>query len=144
YEQFFKVIKILTGNHQDVKRGFTQMIFNVLSINRDDHVKNFAFIMADNGEWRLSPAYDLTFATGPGGEHSMTILNEGKSPKKKDIQELGKRAGLNITEMNQSMEKVVTAVQKWHVFAQLAGVNEKRGKDINSVICSNLKAFFDK
>jgi serine/threonine-protein kinase HipA len=144
YEQFLKVIKILTGNHQDVKRGFTQMIFNVLANNRDDHVKNFAFIMADNGEWKLTPAYDLTFATGPEGEHSMTILNEGKSSKKRDIQELGKKAGLSSTEINQSMEKVVTAVQKWSEFAQLAGVSEKRGKEINSVIGSNMKSFFDK
>ncbi|WP_078403915.1 HipA domain-containing protein [Elizabethkingia ursingii] len=29
--------------------------------NRDDHSKNFTFLMNELGEWRLSSAYDLTF-----------------------------------------------------------------------------------
>jgi len=30
----------------------------------DDHAKNFSFLMGRNGDWRLSPAYDLTFSWG--------------------------------------------------------------------------------
>jgi serine/threonine-protein kinase HipA len=32
------------------------MVFNVLAHNRDDHVKNFAFLMDSAGQWRLAPA----------------------------------------------------------------------------------------
>ena len=32
------------------------MVFNVLAINCDDHVKNTAFLMDRTGKWRLSPA----------------------------------------------------------------------------------------
>jgi serine/threonine-protein kinase HipA len=35
-----------------------QMVFNVAIKNRDDHAKNFSFQLID-GEWKLSPAYDL-------------------------------------------------------------------------------------
>jgi len=144
YEQFLKVIKILTGNHEDVKRGFTRMIFNVLANNRDDHVKNFAFMMSDNGEWRLSPAYDITFSPGPGGEHSMTIMNEGKSPKKKDIQALGKQAALSSKEINSAIDKVMNAVQKWPAFAQSVGVLSSSEKEIQSFITRNIKTLFYK
>lgn len=54
------------------------MIFNVLPHNRDDHAKNFSYILDDTtGKWSLAPAYDLTFGHGPGGEHSTTINGEG-------------------------------------------------------------------
>jgi serine/threonine-protein kinase HipA len=39
--------------------------FNVLAHNRDDHSKNFAFLMDESGVWKISPAYDLTFSFGP-------------------------------------------------------------------------------
>ena len=70
------------------------MVFNVVANNRDDHVKNFAFIMNHKGEWALSPAYDLIYSPGPGGEHSMTVLGEGKAPTKADIYKVGKKHGI--------------------------------------------------
>ena len=60
YDHFFKLVINLTKNHQDLLRAFRQMVFNILANNRDDHVKNVAFIMTPAGEWSLSPAYDLT------------------------------------------------------------------------------------
>jgi len=79
YADLLKVTSLLTRNHQDVLRSFRRMVFNVLAHNRDDHVKNFAFILDDTtGEWALSPAYDLLYTPGPGGEHTMSLAGEGK------------------------------------------------------------------
>ena len=62
------------------------MLFNVASHNRDDHVKNFAFQLEHRKrQWQLAPAYDLTFAEGPAGEHSMTVSGEGREPNKQHI-----------------------------------------------------------
>jgi serine/threonine-protein kinase HipA len=80
YRQLLKVTLALTRNHGDLLRAFRQMVFNVACHNRDDHVKNFAFLMGPDGDWTLSPAYDLTHSAGPGGEHTMTVLGEGRSP----------------------------------------------------------------
>jgi serine/threonine-protein kinase HipA len=80
YETFLKVVINLTKNHQDLIRGFSQMVFNVMANNRDDHVKNVAFMMDKNQEWTLTPAYDLMYAEGPGGEHSMNLSGEGTTP----------------------------------------------------------------
>jgi serine/threonine-protein kinase HipA len=35
--------------------------------------------MDAQGNWTVSPAYDLTFCSGPGGEHSTMIMGTGKS-----------------------------------------------------------------
>ena len=51
-----------------------RMVFNVLMNNRDDHAKNFSFVLNEEGEWKVSPAYDLTFQDGPGGEHQSAVM----------------------------------------------------------------------
>ncbi len=77
YGDLLKATTILTNNHQQVLRVFRHMVFNVLAHNRDDHVKNFAFILDDrSGEWSLTPAYDLTFTTGPGGVQQGTARKQ--------------------------------------------------------------------
>ena len=134
YEQFLKAVMIMTRNHEDLKRGFKQMVFNVLANNRDDHVKNFSFIMDDNGEWALSPAYDLNFSRGMAGEHTMALMGEGRSPGRNEIQEIGKRVGLKKSEVESALEQVTNAVKKWPEHAQTAGVSEKSMNEIRSII----------
>jgi len=62
--------------------------FNVLAHNRDDHSKNFSFLMDNNGNWKLAPAYDLTFSTSSFGMHSTAIFGETKNPNRNHIKEL--------------------------------------------------------
>lgn len=42
----------------DLDRLFRQMIVNILMINTDDHLQNFAMLHTEQG-WCLSPAYDI-------------------------------------------------------------------------------------
>jgi serine/threonine-protein kinase HipA len=90
------VTRILTRNHQDVLECYRRMIFNVLAHNRDDHVKNFAFRMTAEGGWELAPAYDLIFAPGPGGEHTMIIAGEGRAPARSHLLNLADLAGISV------------------------------------------------
>jgi len=84
YHSLMKLTKILTvNNYDDVENMFRRMCFNVFSHNRDDHSKNFSFIYSgddSNGQWRLSPAYDLTFSTTYYGEHTTSVNGNGKNP----------------------------------------------------------------
>lgn len=66
----------LTKNPKEGKKQFRAAVFNVLSHNRDDHAKNFSFLMDEKGIWKVSPAYDLTFSSGPSGEHYSMIMRE--------------------------------------------------------------------
>lgn len=141
YGTFLKVVLDLTKNHQDAIRGFKQMIFNVMANNRDDHVKNFAFMIDTNQEWVLTPAYDLMYAEGPGGEHSMDLSGEGFSPGEQEVIQLGKKSGLSTSEINNSIELVMTAVEKWPEYAQIAGVTEKTMDYIQKRMNRNLSFF---
>jgi serine/threonine-protein kinase HipA len=143
YGTFLKVVLDLTRNHQELIRGFRQMVFNIMANNRDDHVKNFAFMIDTNQEWVLTPAYDLMYAEGPGGEHSMDISGEGFSPGEQEVIQVGKKSGLSTNEINHGIERVMTAVEKWSGYAQMAGVTEKTMNTIQKRINKNL-SFFQK
>jgi serine/threonine-protein kinase HipA len=107
------------------------MVFNVAAHNRDDHVKNFAFLMDDAGEWTVSPAYDLVFSRGPGGEHSMTVDGEGRAPDAKRCIALGKRHGISAKEAKAVIEQVADAVATWPKRAAEAGVRVATSDEIS-------------
>ena len=73
---------------------FRLMCFNVFVHNRDDHSKNFSYLYQD-GVWKLSPAYDLTFSNSIGGEHATTVNGNGMNPGIKDILEVAKKANMD-------------------------------------------------
>ncbi len=141
YGTFLKVVLDLTKNHQELIKGFRQMVFNIMANNRDDHVKNFAFMMDANQEWVLTPAYDLMYAKGPGGEHSMDLSGEGLSPGGQAVIRLGRKSGLSTNEVNNNIERVMAAVKKWPEHAQIAGVTDKTMNYIQKRMNRNISFF---
>jgi serine/threonine-protein kinase HipA len=125
YRDFFKVVRILTKNHQDLRQAFRLMVFNVLTHNRDDHVKNFSFCLDESGGWRLAPAYDLTFAPGPGGEHSMTVQGQGRAPGQREMWAVGRGEGLRDKDMAAMYDEIRAAVEQWPILANEVGVSEE-------------------
>jgi serine/threonine-protein kinase HipA len=79
YEILMKATSHVIRSHLDLCEVLRRMIFNILSGNRDDHTKNFSYLMSADGTWQLSPAYDLTFNTGINDHHSMSIMGHGKN-----------------------------------------------------------------
>jgi serine/threonine-protein kinase HipA len=66
YENVFKVAMALNVPHKDLQQLFKRMVFNLIFKNVDDHLKNHSFIYdKENNKWKLSPAYDLTYALNP-------------------------------------------------------------------------------
>jgi len=101
------------------------MVFNVLAHNRDDHVKNFAFILDDaTGNWALSPAYDLLYASGPGGEHTMSLAGEGRNPGRSHMLRLAEQADVSKREAAAIIDQVQAAVTRWKGHAADAGVSQ--------------------
>ncbi len=131
YGDLVKTAALVTRNAADVERVFTQMAFNVLAYNRDDHVKNFAFVMdGDTGAWRLSPAYDLVFATGPGGQHTMSVAGEGKNPGRTNLFRAVQKAGLSASALDGILARVAEATGRWSEFAAQAGVSAETAERI--------------
>jgi serine/threonine-protein kinase HipA len=126
YADLFKVTRSLTRNHRDLLRLFRLMVFNVAAHNRDDHAKNFAFMLDDRtGEWSLAPAYDLTHAPGPGGEHSTTLLGEGRQPTAAHCLKLAEQAGIQPRELRPITDEVNAAIGRWRSFARQAECEKK-------------------
>jgi serine/threonine-protein kinase HipA len=59
YELVFKTLLKLGLTYKDLEQQFRRMVFNFYSANDDCHLKNIAFLMDSNGEWTLSPGYDI-------------------------------------------------------------------------------------
>lgn len=117
YDQLLSVTKVLTKNYKDVLQCFRRMAFNVVTHNRDDHVKNFSFMMDNAGAWILAPAYDLVFAQGPGSEHTMTIAGEGKAPGRQHMLKLAEKAGLRLSDAEVVIDEVTAVASKWLDYA---------------------------
>jgi serine/threonine-protein kinase HipA len=131
YDQLFRATRALTHDRRAVVECFRRMIFNIVGHNRDDHVKNFAFLMDDTGTWVLSPAYDLVFSNGPGGEHSMTIDGEGRSPELARCIALAERHGIPAKDARTVVEEVTVAVASWPRLARGAGIGKSRITEVS-------------
>lgn len=99
--------------------------FNIFAQNRDDHSKNVSFLMDENGNWKLAPAYDITFSNSSHGHHSLAIAGESKNPDIEHLKKLAKSfAFKNIDEI---IDLVKSSISKWNLFADEAMVsNESR------------------
>ena len=109
YHSLMKLTKILTrDNKEDVENMFCRMCFNVFAHNRDDHSKNFTYLYDEiNDQWRLSPAYDLTYSNTYYGEHTTTIDGNGRNPGKKELIAVGIAAGMRRS----NCEKIIDTIQ---------------------------------
>lgn len=96
YETLLRATRRFTGDEREVLKAFERCVFNVLVHNRDDHARNFAFRLNRARQWRLAPAFDLTFNEGPGGEHHTTVAGEGRAPARAHLLEVARRAGLPV------------------------------------------------
>ena len=124
YETILKVTSWLTKDIRESEKQFRAAVFNVLSHNRDDHAKNFSFLLNENGIWQVAPAYDLTFSSGPGGEHCSMIMGEGKSLKLTHILKLAEISGLTKQKALEIIDQVKCSISRWEFFAKEANVSK--------------------
>lgn len=121
--------KKLTNNAQAAEQMFRRAVFNVLSHNRDDHSKNFAFLMNAEGVWSLAPAYDLTFSSSSQGYHSTACAGNYVDPGKKELLELANELSINKAKV--IIEEIKDIVGRWRIYAELSGVSESSIKTID-------------
>lgn len=117
YGVFLGIVRDLTQDHRAVEEGYRRMVFNVLAHNRDDHPKNIACAMDETGAWRLAPAYDLTYASGPGGEHTMLVHGEGRRITRAHLASVAREASIPPRDAEQIVDQVSGAVAAWQRIA---------------------------
>ncbi|MGR9244927.1 type II toxin-antitoxin system HipA family toxin [Rhizobium leguminosarum] len=134
YGQLHKLTLMMTRDNSEVLRMFRRMVFNVYARNRDDHAKNHAFLMNAAGRWTLSPAYDLTFSSGPGGEHSLDIAGEGRNPDMKHLLTVSRQASISDQDAKDVVDQVRTAIEGWQQFAEKAGLSKSRTSELDRIL----------
>ncbi len=110
YSNLLALTGYLTQNSRDVEEMYRRMVFNYLTDNKDDHCKNFSFIVLKdiNGlwKWHLAPAYDLTLCTeGYNGEHATSVNGTGH-PTLKDFIAVGTKIKMNEQRCREIIEEV--------------------------------------
>jgi serine/threonine-protein kinase HipA len=73
---------------EDLRELYMRMTFNALCNNSDDHLRNHGFLHAGNGQWRLSPAYDVVPQPVDEGAARMLHLAAGKSGRAATVENL--------------------------------------------------------
>lgn len=126
YAQLFLQLDRLGLGVLERAEAYRRMVFNVAAANCDDHTKNVSFVLAQGGQWRLSPAYDVTHAHAPESrwtrQHLMAVNGRTTSITRADLREVGDR--FNVPGASALVDQVIEAVDKWLTFADEAGIPE--------------------
>lgn len=134
YEDLLSLTGVLTKDIREVENMFRLAVFNVMAHNRDDHSKNFTFLMNEFGEWKLSPAYDLTFSNGPGGEQSTMVMGEGRNISIRHLTKLGLEAKLSKEFVENVIEQTRSALAKWMRLSEEFEISKSNMKLIQKAI----------
>ena len=110
YENLLKLTYMLTRNHADLEEMVRRTVFNVKCGNRDDHSKNFSFLLIEGNEWRLAPAYDLTPSTGLNGEHTTMVNGKGRDITDVDLIASAATCGISKNKVMQIIREVNAAL----------------------------------
>src|SRR5690606_34722551 len=136
YEQLFQTMRQLKLNYAEAEQLYRRMVFNVIARNCDDHTKNFAFMMEQDGRCKLATAYDICHAYRPDSEwvsqHNLSINGKRKNIDMKDLLTIAKQN--SIRNPRAIIEEVMETVNCWPRYAQMHEVDEKLAKSIDATL----------
>ncbi|EDY80716.1 HipA-like N-terminal domain family [Verrucomicrobiia bacterium DG1235] len=140
YEDYFEVIEELDLPPSSKLEAFRRMVFNVFGCNRDDHAKNFGFVLENSGQWKLSPAFDVTYSFNPQpgkwtAMQQMSIMGKREGITREDLLAIGRQCDVaTLPKLKSAIEGVIAAVQRWEVFAEQAKVGDKETAKVRAAI----------
>jgi serine/threonine-protein kinase HipA len=134
---FLRATRLMTSDQRQVEAAFQRCVFNVLFNNRDDHAKNFSYRMTRDWHWQLSPCYDLSFNTGPGGEHQMPVMGESKAPAVGDLLRLAADTAVPERRARDIIEATTAHAGLFTALASNAPIRATTVKAISRAIVAN-------
>jgi serine/threonine-protein kinase HipA len=136
YAQLFDAASQLKLPYLDLEEIFRRMAFNVMGSNCDDHSKNFSFMLKRGSNWKLAPAYDVTFAYSPTSQwthqHLMSVNGKFKDFNRDDLLEVADRFGIGTAP--HVLERVRDAIRDWRKFAKEAEVPPTSTQEIEGLL----------
>lgn len=139
YRDVLRATRFFTGDEQEVRKAFLRCVFNVVFNNRDDHAKNFALHMNQRMEWKLAPAYDLSFNPGPRSQHQTAVMGEGLLPDRQHLLALAKNCDVPSALAAASIERVCETAQGLAQALDAADVRKGTRKGVCDTVQENAK-----
>lgn len=140
YEQAFNIMRSLHLPYSQAEEMFLRLVFNVIVRSQDDHTKNISFLMNKQGNWKLSPAYDLCFAYNPNGSwtntHQMSINGKFDNISRQDL--ISFANSNNIKKPTEIIDKVCDKTAQWPQIARNCGVPQSMINSINPYLLLNI------
>lgn len=132
YSDLFRAAVRLDQPQATILEIARRMLFNLYAANNDDHGRNHAFLF-DRGmaEWRLAPAFDLTYAPGTLSR-GLTIAGEVRPDAGTLAAFLGSVA-ITGARLRQLADQVLGAIARWPEFAAEAEVPPARVAEIGAM-----------
>ncbi|NWF38889.1 type II toxin-antitoxin system HipA family toxin [Mariprofundus sp. NF] len=138
YEQALQTMRKLNLPMHMIEEQFRRMVFNIVARNQDDHVKNIAFLMNKSGQWRLSPAFDITYSYNPAGnwtaKHQMSVNGKRDAFTMDDFKACAKVASMKRGRAETIVKEVQGIVSQWKTYAHEAGVPEHTQQQIQQML----------
>ena len=112
YEQLFRVMRGLRMTQPEMEQAYRRMVFNVIGCNQDDHTKNVEFLMDTDGIWKLSPAYDMSYAVGAyfTRQHQMSVNGKRLHISRNDMSAVAAEAGIKSAKANEIIDQTVDII----------------------------------
>ncbi len=132
YQQLAETIKKYSSAPMlDVQRFWEVVLFSWMTGNSDMHCKNFSLIDTGNGEYVLSPAYDLlaVWLADPADTEEMAMsfsVGGEKSGFNRDtFMTAFTESGISVAVSENMIERMITHIPKWRELINLSFLPEK-------------------
>jgi serine/threonine-protein kinase HipA len=133
YSSYFLVAERLGLNASDRDQIFRRIAFNVMGVNHDDHTKNVSFLLPEDGQWELTPAYDVTHANWGSdwtAQHQMSVNGRFSEITLDDLRTMGDRH--NVPGIENALREVAAAIATWPEVATASDVDDATIKKVGS------------
>lgn len=134
YEEAFAVMRQLHLTAPEAEQLYRRMVFNVVGRNQDDHTKNISFLLDTDNQWRLAPAYDMTYAYNPVGSytsmHQMAVNGKRDNITREDMLRVAEN--IHLKKANKIIDEIVGVFERFDDYMEPdipeKMVDEMRGK----------------
>lgn len=139
YGDMLRLVMRLTRDRREVEQMFSRCVFNVVFNNRDDHLRNFAFRMQRDGEWKLSPAFDLTFSEGFGGQHWNSVMTKGAQITRDDLLSVAQMGGLKAAAAKRAISQVLDSLSSWSRLSKNLPMTRETRRKVHERVLANAR-----
>jgi len=148
YEKIAKLIKQYSSAPMlDLVNFWEVVVFSWITGNSDMHLKNFSLISRTQGQYVLSPAYDLVnvHLVFPEDEDELALTLDGRKKRinKQNLMRAMASSGLNDKVMENIFKKFTSVAQQWYDFIEISFLPTELKEKYKEEIGENLRKISD-